>query len=277
MPGIALTADFGRYHKKDQPWAATGAGKGWVVSAEWRDLDRHAIAQETASWTLDANGGGTAQLSAAFLNAVFQAAADRYQKNRNDTASWHHRPGLYLNVYADDATYGYYDVACPAGAIGAQMSNWNFGGSLSDLVAQLALAWWPGLPALANVAAQANLGDPLTVRCAYPVATLTCAGQLVGGYCWYQGANGESCTAACAGHGGYNDATRTYAGSAGSNANCQAVIDALGVPGTAVTTDNSCGIGVGCYDTGGLYRCTKTTTDPNSSSTGLYRMCACNN
>ena len=139
------------------------------MSAEWRDQDRHAVAQETAFWTLDANGNGAAQLSAAFLNAVFQAAAANYQTNQNQDV-WFHRPGLYLNVFADDATYRNYEFGCAAGAIGAQWSNWNFGGSLSDLVEQLKLGWWPGLPALTNVAAQAHLSDPLTVQCAYPAA-----------------------------------------------------------------------------------------------------------
>jgi hypothetical protein len=57
-----------------------------------------------------------------------------------------------------------------------------------------------------------------------------CAGTRVGGYCWYFGAPGESCNAVCAGHGGYHDATRFYAGSVGTDAQCVAVLDALGAP-----------------------------------------------
>jgi hypothetical protein len=57
-----------------------------------------------------------------------------------------------------------------------------------------------------------------------------CGGVRVGGYCWYFGAQGQSCDEVCASHGGYHDATRFYAGSAGSNSQCIAVLDALGAP-----------------------------------------------
>ncbi len=50
----------------------------------------------------------------------------------------------------------------------------------------------------------------------------SCGGILVGGFCWYQGAPGQSCTAACASHGGYNAATNAYAGQ-GASAGCTAV------------------------------------------------------
>ena len=196
--GLALTADFSRYHKKDQPWVATGAGQGWVVNASWRtdnqDGKRQIVcpggdlgdnetpatyqakgcAWATVPVTIDpATGIGTATVPAALSNTAFQLAAARYQANKQDQAIWFHRPGLYLNVFAEDATYRYYDFGCAAGAISGQLSNWNFGGSLSDLVEQLKLSWWPGLPALTNAAAQANLGDPLTVRCAYPAPPTT--------------------------------------------------------------------------------------------------------
>jgi len=57
-----------------------------------------------------------------------------------------------------------------------------------------------------------------------------CAGTRVGGYCWYFGASGASCDEVCAPHGGYHDATRFYAGSAGTNRQCVDVLDALGAP-----------------------------------------------
>ena len=58
----------------------------------------------------------------------------------------------------------------------------------------------------------------------------TCAGTWVGGYCWYFGAEGESCTEVCASHDGYHKATRTYAGSDGTDSNCYTVLSALGAP-----------------------------------------------
>ena len=52
-----------------------------------------------------------------------------------------------------------------------------------------------------------------------------------GGFCWFLGADDVTCDAVCAIAGrAYDSATETYAGSGGSDANCIAVLDALGVP-----------------------------------------------
>ncbi len=56
-----------------------------------------------------------------------------------------------------------------------------------------------------------------------PPSPSGCGGVLVGGYCWYQSAQMESCAETCASRGGYNEATNTFAGAAGSDANCIAV------------------------------------------------------
>lgn len=58
----------------------------------------------------------------------------------------------------------------------------------------------------------------------------TCAGVIVGGYCWYLGALGLSCDSVCGSHGGYHNATKYYAGSAGTHANCERVLRALAAP-----------------------------------------------
>jgi hypothetical protein len=116
---------------------------------------------------------------------------------------------------------------------------------------------------------------------------VTCGGTLVGGHCWYFGANNQSCTQVCGGN-GYNEATRTYAGSDGSDANCGSVLSALGAfnptPVTAVSTLGGIS-GLGCgsdyTDTATSYRLTTTTTEGASSASngGLYfrRACACDN
>jgi len=56
-------------------------------------------------------------------------------------------------------------------------------------------------------------------------------GVTVGGFCWVLGAFGQSCTTACT-TAGFSSAslagTRDFAGSAGTDANCLAVLDALG-------------------------------------------------
>lgn len=118
-------------------------------------------------------------------------------------------------------------------------------------------------------------------------APFTCSGDAVGGYCWYFGTNNQSCDTVCTSHGGYNAATRTYAGSDGSSSNCGAVMTAIGAsnptPVTAVSTLGGIG-GMGCgsdyTDTATTYRLTSTTTSSASSSSNssLYfrRACACN-
>ncbi len=109
---------------------------------------------------------------------------------------------------------------------------------------------------------------------------LTCGsgGVAVGGVCWYYAADNESCTSACSSHGGYNSATLTYAGSAGTAANCLAVMNALGVPGGAITSQG-CGVAVGCmYDapTPGRFLCTSPATNAGDAYVGGRRACACN-
>ncbi len=56
-------------------------------------------------------------------------------------------------------------------------------------------------------------------------------GVIVGGYCWYLGAYEQSCTDVCAGVGKTVDITGTkdYAGSGGTDANCQSVASGFGI------------------------------------------------
>lgn len=104
-----------------------------------------------------------------------------------------------------------------------------------------------------------------------------CGGTLIGGYCWYLGANGDTCNTVCSTHGGYNAATGTYAGSSGSNANCQNVMTTLGASGGSVTDLGCSGsyVGNGCFVyNGNRYRCTNST---DGTSYLGQRACACNN
>lgn len=103
-------------------------------------------------------------------------------------------------------------------------------------------------------------------------------GILVGGFCWYEGGDNESCTTVCTGRGGYNDATRTYAGSDGSVANCNAVKLAFGA-NTSGTSGSLPGIGCNARFDGRFRGITDTgTTDESTASTSGYnRYCACNN
>lgn len=111
-------------------------------------------------------------------------------------------------------------------------------------------------------------------------------GASVGGYCWYLGtSNTESCNDICASHGGCNlVGTRDYAGSGGTDANCTAVMTALGAAGSFNTSVG--GFALGCYTSNfNLWaRGTDPTTCEDKGSNyfdplggSIYRACACNN
>jgi hypothetical protein len=108
----------------------------------------------------------------------------------------------------------------------------------------------------------------------------TCAGQLVGGFCWFLGASGASCDATCAAVGKTCDAaTISYAGSQGTNSNCTAVLNALVPPFIALDADCTASVGaVGCWyfaETDEYVRCTAPPTTCAASNPGLHRACAC--
>jgi hypothetical protein len=115
-----------------------------------------------------------------------------------------------------------------------------------------------------------------------------CAGVEAGGYCWFLGNAGESCAAICSNQGlSYDVATRDYAGSGGTNEQCQSVLDALNNGGTDTGAGmpgnpSSCGMGYGCcYDAvdtnwGPRIRCGTPETDESANYVNTRRVCACN-
>lgn len=113
--------------------------------------------------------------------------------------------------------------------------------------------------------------------------TMTCAsgGVIVGGYCWYIGASAASCDTTCTSHGGTNlSGTRDYAGSGGTLAHCQAVINALDPAYSYAVSDNNLpgATAVGCGKTanvGGERRRYLPTTDASTGMAGWQRACAC--
>lgn len=100
---------------------------------------------------------------------------------------------------------------------------------------------------------------------------------LVGGYYWWAGTAGQSCDAVCAAAGRTCNLTGTknYAGSAGTDANCQAVANALGRSGFEEAQNNSTMIGCAWIYVGN-YRATGTATTCSASSGMAVRFCACN-
>jgi hypothetical protein len=105
------------------------------------------------------------------------------------------------------------------------------------------------------------------------------SGVSLGGYCWYASSPGASCDSACSTHGGCNlTGTSNYAGSGGSNANCQAVLNALGL-GSGSVSNPFFSQPRGCWSSSSSnsrFRDTSSTTCAATSSSA-QRACACNN
>lgn len=123
---------------------------------------------------------------------------------------------------------------------------------------------------------------------------VSCGGVSYGGYCWYMDSfdnGGRSCDTICASHGGCNAAgTVNYAGTGGSSANCQNVLNALGMGGVYYLGDDPSGFaGIGCsYNVdmwwGGDWNERSTNGATTCAAPGevgweiwSFRVCACNN
>lgn len=99
--------------------------------------------------------------------------------------------------------------------------------------------------ALADIADAALADAPVSI---VPDAMEGClvGGAEVGTFCWYMGANNESCDTVCALQSLVTaDATRSYAGSDGTDENCNAVLDAFGIS-NAEFMQGGAGYGGGC-------------------------------
>lgn len=104
-------------------------------------------------------------------------------------------------------------------------------------------------------------------------ACVSCPGTAVGGACWYLGGPNQNCDTVCASHGMvYAEATKTYAGSAGTNVHCEEVLQALGAGSSSATTAN--GSGLGCWASGS-FRVRDLNPTLSSVSANLNRACAC--
>lgn len=74
-------------------------------------------------------------------------------------------------------------------------------------------------------------------------AAPSCAGSTYDGHCWYKGSVGESCTSVCDAHGGYDEATTTYAGASTAGdrtraAACNAIANLLSTFEFTADVDN---------------------------------------
>ncbi len=108
--------------------------------------------------------------------------------------------------------------------------------------------------------------------CAPPCPT----GTVVGPHCWFAGGTLQNCDTVCGGQGMVCDLVgiRDYAGSNGSNANCDAVLTA--VLSTSLTvTDTGAGGAWGCGWVGASYQRDIGATTTCAASNLLQRACAC--
>jgi hypothetical protein len=141
-----------------------------------------------------------------------------------------------------------------------------------------------------------DAGDSCDCDIAPPTPTpgmCPASGVRVNGACWYFGPPSSSCTQACDNLGlAYDDATRTFAGSAGSFANCTLVKDSIDSAGQGSCEalpagDQDCTIlggapGIGCHCAPqfgflvALTRCTAPTTTSGAAVVDRARYCACN-
>lgn len=117
-----------------------------------------------------------------------------------------------------------------------------------------------------------------TPDCKFDVtACSTCEGFVYGGNCWFLGALGESCDATCAAVGEvYDSSTLTSAGSLGTGAVCDDVLDGLGVPGSG-TSSFICISGLGCQldNISGRAHCASPATTSVAAHPQSSRACAC--
>lgn len=108
---------------------------------------------------------------------------------------------------------------------------------------------------------------------------IPCGGVMVGGHCWYLGTFGASCTSVCASRGGYDPATSTYAGRAGTGQQCENVMVALGLASGVISTSCSATPAAGCllHTNSNRVRCTNAETTASAANASYRRACACAN
>lgn len=126
--------------------------------------------------------------------------------------------------------------------------------------------------------------SPMSTPTPEPTPTPACTGDELGGACWHLGPLGQSCHEVCAPRGGYDEATRTYAGSEGTVDQCEQVLELLDAPPNEdprfVPYNNPCGCYVWVQYAHGImryywHRAVGTTTAECAGSE-RRRACACN-
>jgi hypothetical protein len=111
--------------------------------------------------------------------------------------------------------------------------------------------------------------------CVFDTSGCSLCGATIAGLCWLLGADGASCASTCDVHGlAVDPATTTYAGSSGTDGQCDAVLTAIGAGAPGVTATAS-SFGLGCAVTGSVrFRDTTPTVDA-AGIVSIQRACAC--
>ena len=106
-----------------------------------------------------------------------------------------------------------------------------------------------------------------------------CCQANTGDFCWFLGALGDSCDATCTAHSlSCDPATVTYAGSAGTLSNCDAVLESLSGVAFNTVDGTILGEGVGCRidALGNGNRIIMPATTCGAEDPSAARACACN-
>jgi hypothetical protein len=114
-------------------------------------------------------------------------------------------------------------------------------------------------------------------------SSVTCSGAVYSGICWYLAATGESCTQACASHGGPSSLAASHVGTTaqgGSRDECAAILALLGVAGTVQSSMSISGVGcisyIGTTASGpGLYWVSTPAFSETASMEGAQPACGC--
>ena len=218
------------------------------------------------------------------------------QGNVNDGQTGKELVGVYLNFKSQDGTIirdtltdasGAYQVDLPAGRYKVIASLEGYQTFSSDTSLE------------STATGYANLAITLTLKAAVTPSTIAvtvgsgnCGGRQLGGFCWYIGDVNQSCETVCAAHGGYDEATKNYAGSGGTEDHCRDVSTKLDIildPNTSFYNFDSnkfdlpvnlggvgCSIRVKAEGLNDLYwDKDPTTSQATTSVVQIRRTCAC--
>lgn len=253
------------------------------------------VASAAAAATAPADKCEAAKNKAAGAYYACRAKAEAYAISKSVAADYSKCTAKFDDKYGDAETAG--EGACPDDVLTAPMNAYIAGQATS--VAGI-LSGAEAIPDCGddsvNVAGEQCDGSDLDgYTCSslgYFAGSLSCSGTCdfdasgclpcpgfsYGGACWFLGASPDNCDQVCSDQGlVYDGATATVAGSDGTDAACEAVLDGVGAAGTGLDNPAAiCPQGLGCSVGAGIrYRCVSVATTSTAAAIGRARACAC--